>query len=244
MHNFIDEMHKSPETMNHVVIIGASGHGSVVLDCIEQQKKYKPIGFIDSFKKKGFMLNGYEVLGSEKDLPALIEKFNIYGGIVAIGDNWTRGRVVNKIAQITPNFNFITAIHPNTIIGKNVTIGDGTVIIPGAIVNANSVIGKHSIINTKSTLGHDGFMSDFTSLASGVCTGGNFSLGAFSAISLGTNIIENISIGAHTVVGAGSLVIRDFEHNLMVHGNPAQAIRTRRVGERYLAGGRKAYTSV
>ncbi|MBT8186003.1 MAG: NeuD/PglB/VioB family sugar acetyltransferase [Eudoraea sp.] len=222
--------------MNNIVIIGPSGHGSVVLDCIEKENKYNLIGFVDSFKNKGFKQNGYEVLGTENELPYLIEKYNLIGGIVAIGDNWTRSKVVEKVSKIAPSFQFITTIHPNTIIGKNVTIDEGTVIIPGAIVNANSFIGKHSIINTKSTLGHHGYMSEFTSLASGVCTGGNFALGAFSAISLGANIIENITIGPHTVVGAGSLVIKDFENHLMVHGNPAQAIRTRRTGERYLAG--------
>lgn len=236
MYSFIDEMHISPETMNNVVIIGASGHGSVVLDCVEQEKKYNLIGFVDSYKEKGYKQNGYEVLGSEYDLPDLIKKYNLFGGIVAIGDNWTRSKVVEKISKIVPSFNFITTIHPNTIIGKDVTIGNGTVIIPGAIVNANSTIGKHSIINTKSTLGHNGYMSEFTSLASGVCTGGNFALGAYSAISLGTNIIENITIGPHTVVGAGSLVIRDFENNILVHGNPARVIRSRSAGEKYLAG--------
>ena len=229
--------------MNNVVIIGASGHGSVVLDCIEQQKQYHLIGFIDSYKHKGYKLNGYEVLGTENDLPDLIEKFNLYGGIVAIGDNWTRGAVVKRICKIAPSFNFITAIHPNTIIGKNVSIGKGSVIIPGAIVNANAVVGNHVIINTKSTLGHDGYMGEFTSLASGVCTGGNFELGDYSAISLGSNIIENISIGCHTVVGAGSLVIRDFGDNQMVHGNPARVIRSRPVGEKYLAGATKTSTS-
>lgn len=223
--------------MNNIVIIGASGHGSVVLDCIEQENKYNLIGFVDSFKKKGYKQNGYEVLGNEYELPYLIEKFNLYGGIVAIGDNWTRSKVVDKICKIVPSFKFITAIHPTAVIGKNVCIGHGSVIIPGAIVNANSTIGKHSIINTKSSLGHNGYMSEFTSLASGVCTGGNFALGAYSAISLGTNIIENITIGAHTVVGAGSLVIRDFENNVMVHGNPAQVIKARSTGEKYLSGG-------
>ncbi|MBT8184546.1 MAG: transferase, partial [Eudoraea sp.] len=40
--------------MNNIVIIGASGHGSVVLDCIEQENKYNLVGFVDSFKKRGY----------------------------------------------------------------------------------------------------------------------------------------------------------------------------------------------
>ncbi len=222
--------------MKNVVIIGASGHGSVVLDCIEREGKYNMIGFVDSLKKKGRKRNGYEILGSEYDLPKLLEKFNLSGGIVAIGDNWTRSAVVEKVMNIVPEFNFINAIHPNAVIGKDVTIGKGAVIVPGVIVNANSIIADHCILNTNSSLGHDGYMSDFTSLASGVCTGGNFTLGSYSAISLGSKVIENITIGEHTVVGAGSLVIRDLKNNVIAYGSPAKVARAREAGEKYLAG--------
>ena len=75
--------------MQNVIIFGASGHGSVVLDCLEKEGKYNVIGFVDSFKEKGSRISGYQVLGSEIDLPYLISRFNIIGGLVAIGDNWT-----------------------------------------------------------------------------------------------------------------------------------------------------------
>ncbi len=43
--------------MKNIVIIGASGHGSVILDCIEKENKYNLLGFVDSFKKKGIKQN-------------------------------------------------------------------------------------------------------------------------------------------------------------------------------------------
>jgi len=46
-------MHKTPDEMQNIIIFGASGHGSVVLDCIERAGKYRVIGFVDSFQKKG-----------------------------------------------------------------------------------------------------------------------------------------------------------------------------------------------
>ena len=55
--------------MKNIVIFGSSGHGSVVLDCIENEGKDKVVGFIDSTKKKGSKQNGYEILGTEYDLP-------------------------------------------------------------------------------------------------------------------------------------------------------------------------------
>jgi sugar O-acyltransferase (sialic acid O-acetyltransferase NeuD family) len=227
---------KKIKEMQNVVIFGASGHGDVVLDCLEKQKKFNILGFVDSFKKKGKRRNNYQILGNEHDLPYLIEKFNLTGGIVAIGDNWIRKVIVDRIERIVPNFNFITAIHPKAIIGKDVHIGKGTTIMPGAVINANSRIGDFCIVNTNSSLGHDGNLQDFSSLASGVCTGGNFELGEFSAVSLGVNIIENIQIKEHTIVGAGSLVVKDIQNNVVAYGTPAKIIRKRTQGEGYLSG--------
>lgn len=221
--------------MKNVIIFGASGHGSVVLDCIEQEGKYNMIGFVDSYKKKGRRQNGYEILGNEADLPVLIEKFNIFGIIVAIGDNWTRKTIVDKVSEIAPNLNFISAIHPNATIGKDVVIGTGTVIMPGAIVNANCTVGEFCILNTSCSLDHDGRMEHFSSLAPRVCTGGNLHLGKYSALCLGANVIESITIGEHVVVGAGSLVISDFESYVLVYGSPARVIKPRAIGDKYLS---------
>ncbi|MDC6351274.1 acetyltransferase [Zeaxanthinibacter sp. PT1] len=222
--------------MKNVVIFGASGHGSVVLDCIEQQGKYNVVGFVDSFKKEGRKFNGYEILGSERDLPYLKDRYNIKGGIVAIGDNWTRKIMVDKILSVVSDFNFINVVHPRTIIGRSVCIGQGTVIMPGTTVNANSIIGDFCILNTNSSLDHDGLMKDYSSLAPMVCTGGNLELGQFSVIGLGTNVIESIIIGDHTVIGAGSLLVNNIPGYVVAYGSPAKIIRNRTVGEPYLAG--------
>ena len=230
-----------PNSMKNIVIFGASGHGSVVLDCLEQEGKYNVIGFVDSFKKKGKRQNGYEILGNEYDLPYLMEKFNLFGGIVAIGDNWTRKIITDKIFKIAPDFNFISTIHPSATIGKDVTIGRGVAIMPRAVINTNCVIADYCIVNTNASLDHDSHMGMYSSLAPRVSTGGNLDLGKYSAICLGANIIENITIKEHTVVGAGALVIDDMDSHVVAYGAPAKVIRIRAVGEKYLSSGKMPY---
>lgn len=222
--------------MENIVIIGASGHGSMILDCIENQGKYRVVGFVDSFKEKGIRQNGYDILGCELDLPLLILKYNLHGVILAIGNNWTRKKMSDRVKAIAPGLEFISAIHPRAIIGKEVEIGRGTVIMPGAIANASSKIGDFCILNTNSSLGHDSIMEDYSSIASGVCTGGNLYLGSFSAISLGSNIIEDIKIGEHSIIGAGSLVVKDVESHTVVYGSPAHFVRKRSAEDPYLSG--------
>lgn len=227
-------MHKIPDVMQNIIIFGASGHGSVVLDCLKKEGEYTFIGYIDSFQKKGSQHNGYPILGSEYDLPYLIEKHRIFGGIVAIGDNWTRKIIVDRLLKIAPNFKFISAIHPDSSVGMNVSIGKGTIIMPGAIINANSIIGDFCIVNTNASLDHDGFMENYSSLAPRACVAGHFWLGKFSAICLGANVIENVTIGRHTKIGAGSLVMNDIGDNVIAYGTPAKVIRKRAIGESYL----------
>lgn len=222
--------------MENIVIIGASGHGSTILDCIEKQGRYTVIGFVDSFKEKGTEQDGYKILGCELDLPRLMVKYDFQGVILAIGNNWTRKSLADSISDIAPGLDFVTAIHPSALIGKDVKIGRGSVIMPGAIVNANSRIADFCILNTNSSLGHDSRMEKFSSIASGVCTGGNLILGAFSAISLGANTIENITVGEHSIIGAGSLVVKDVDSYSVVYGSPARFVRKRSAADPYLRG--------
>lgn len=221
--------------MKNIVIIGASGHGSAILDCIEKEGKYNVVGYIDSFAKKNTFFNGYKILGSEYDLPYLTDKYNLFGGIVAIGDNWNRKQLVRNITKVLSTFQFITTIHPSAIIGRNVSIGRGVAIMPGVIVNANSMIDDHCILNTSSSLDHDGHMHEYSSLAPRVCVGGNLRLGAFSSIGLGSYVIESITIGAHSVIGAGSLVLKDVDNLVIAYGNLAKEIRKRKANEPYLS---------
>lgn len=225
--------------MKNVVIIGASGHGSVVLDILEKEGKYNVVGFIDTYKGKARLKNGYEILGSEDELPLLMDKFNFSAGIVAIGDNWIRKVVADRISEIVPKFRFVSTIHPKSIIGRDVRIGKGTVVMPGAIINSNSFVGNFCIINTNASLDHDGIMGDSSSLAPRASTGGHVHLGEFSAICLGANVIEGINIGHHTIVGAGSLVVNDIKSHVVAYGAPSQIVRSREKGEPYLSKGKE-----
>lgn len=223
--------------MHNVIVFGASGHGRVILDCLEKAGLYQMIGFVDSFKQKGQKINGYPILGDEYDLPHLILENNIEGGIVAIGDNWQRSCMVNRIKDICPEFNFVSIVHPNAIVSDNVKIGIGSVLMPGVIVNTNAVIKDFCILNTNSSLDHDGCMENFSSLAPNVTTGGNVFLGEYSIIGIGSNVLENVSIEEHSVIGGNSLVNRDISNFVIAYGTPARVKRNRYMGEPYLKSG-------
>lgn len=222
------------QTKKSIIIIGASGHAKVIIDIIEQRNMYKIVGLVDSFKTTGSDLLGYKILGTEHDVPYLLKTHDISGGIIAIGDNWKRFKMFEKILDQSTQFKFISAIHPNAVIGKNVFIDDGTVVVAGAIINCDTKIGKHCIINTNTSVGHECLINDFSSMAPGVTIGGNVVLEKYTAISLGASIIGNIKIGEHTVIGAGALVLKNMEAYKVAYGVPAKIIRNRSEGDSYL----------
>jgi sugar O-acyltransferase (sialic acid O-acetyltransferase NeuD family) len=217
----------------NIVIIGASGHAKVIIDIVEKQNEFNIIGLIDTYKKRGNKISGYEILGTEDIIAQLMADQKVVGGIIAIGNNWTRHIIKEKIKNIAPNFEFLSAIHPNAVLSRNVKIPKGTVIMAGVIINSDAIVGEFCIINTNASLGHESTMQNYSSLAPGVTIGGNVTIGSFSAISIGATIIQNINIGDHALVGAGSLVINDIKDYDVVYGIPAKHIRTRNIDEKY-----------
>ncbi len=217
-----------------ILLIGASEHAKVVMDIVEKQGKHQILGLIDSYKPAGEDIFGYKILGAEDALVNLFQRGEATGGIITIGDNWTRYLMAEKIKLLAPEFNFVTAIHPSASIARGVTIGAGSVLMAGVAVNSDSKIGEHCILNTQSALDHDCVMDDFSSLAPGVTTGGKVSIGAFSAISLGANIIHGVSVGEQTVLGAGALALKDIPDHCVAYGIPAKVMRKRAEGEKYL----------
>lgn len=214
-----------------IIIIGASGHGKVVANILLRQHRVV-VGFIDAAKPIGSLVLSYPVIGREEELPVLIRQHQITAAIVAIGDNWIRGKVQIRILAL--DLPIISAIDPSAIIGANTRIGNGAVICPGCIIGPDCFIGNGCLLNTKASLDHDCRMDDFSSLAPGVTTGGTVIIGIYSAICLSASISHRIIIGKHVVVGASSLIRHDIPDYSVVYGIPAKVIRSRKEDERYL----------
>ena len=220
--------------MENIVLVGSGGHSKVVADVVEKQGLYRIVGLIDKFRVVGESTLGYQVLGAEIDLPKLIETHDLVGGIVAIGDNNDRAKVVAQIGGLCPHMRFVSAIHPSASVGSGTVIGAGSVIMAGAVVNPCCQVGRFCIVNTKASLDHDCVMEDFSSLAPGVTTGGYCRIGSYSAVNIGAILRDGIVIGEHSVVGGGSMVLRAVDAFSVAYGVPARKIRNRRQGDKYL----------
>jgi sugar O-acyltransferase (sialic acid O-acetyltransferase NeuD family) len=222
--------------MKKILVIGDSNFTKVVIDIIEDEGEFEIFGVIDCLNVGKEYLN-YNVVGRKEDIPKIIEENNIYGGVLAIDNNWMRKEIYSRVQSICGKFNFITIIHPTAIIGKNVIIGSGSLIMAGVVINSDAIIGEFCLLKMQSSLGHEGLMEKYSSLSFGVITGGNLKLGTFSKISFSTSVIENIKIGAHSFIGAGSLVLKNIPSFSVAFGVPANKSRNRKKNEEHFSEG-------
>lgn len=220
--------------MKNIVLIGGGNQAHYTIDIIEKEGKYNIVGIIDSIQEIGSDRFGYKILGRQENLKELISLYNIKGGIISIGDNWSRYYVYNQIINLIPDFNFVNAIHPSVVIGNTTELGVGIVAMAGCIFNPKAKIGNFTFFATGAQVEHDNEIGDFASISAGSLTGGYVKLGKFSAITLGVTVMDRIEIGENTVVGAGSLVIKSLPDNILAYGNPAKIIRNRIKGEKFL----------
>jgi len=218
----------------NIIIVGSSDQAKIVIDIIEKQNEFNIIGLVDDFKNEDEPFLGYEILGKIKNLPKLINKYKVDAGIIAIGDNWTRGNMAERVKGIASNLKFASVIHPSAQIGNGVAIGNGTVVVAGAIINSGSSLGAHCIVNTNSSIDHDCKIANFVSIAPGATLAGRVNLGSYSAVCVGANVINNLRIGKHTIIGSGATVVSDIPDYVVALGTPAKPIRKREAGDTYL----------
>lgn len=202
-----------------IIILGASGHGKVLLD-LALLCGYEVIGFLDddpNSKENG----GYPVLGAIKKAPEYAKEWgDSLEFIIGIGSNRVRNRLNAEL-----DLPWATLIHPKAIIARDVTIGEGTVIMANAVVNPSTVIGKHCIINTASVVEHDNRLADCVHISPGAVLSGTVLIGVETHIGAKAVIKNNLVIAERVIVGAGAVVVKDIMEPGVYVGVPATALR-------------------
>lgn len=213
--------------MKKICIFGGGGHAKVIVDIITLLGTYEIAGIVDPSPKSKLFLNKYKYIAIE-------DAVKLDCGIIGIGDNLIRKKVSQEIHSLNSSFTFETLIHPQSIISKFSNIGEGTVIMAGAIVNIDSDIGNHVVINTGSVIEHECKIKDFSFVAPNSCLGGGVAVGEMSLIGLGATVKPLIKIGSNSIVGLGATVLFDVKDSVIVAGNPAQEIKKRNLGDKFL----------
>ncbi len=206
-----------------VVILGGGGHGRVVLDILQQGKKFKPVGFLDNNKAlHGRRVDGLPVLGGIESL-ADVRSHGVRGAVVAVGDNGVRRALGDAVEQ--GDLELVSAIHPSAQLASNASVGKGVVIAAGALVCAHCQIGDYVILNTGCIVDHESMIGTSVHICPGVRLAGHVVVEAGAHIGIGATVVQNVRVGFEAIVGAGAVVIQDVDPMTTVVGVPARAIK-------------------
>lgn len=200
-------------------LFGASGHCKVIIDII-QKSNFDVIECV--FDDNPIMNSIYNIPVLKPEKPDFFYDKSL---IISIGNNKIRQKLANKISA-----NYQIAIHPNSIIASNVSIGEGSVIMAGAILNPDVKVGKHCIVNSGSVVEHDCILNDFVHVSPNVALAGNVFIDKGSHIGIGAVIIQGIKIGKWVTIGAGAVVIKDVPDYAIIVGNPGKIIKYNSIG--------------
>ena len=206
-----------------VVIIGAGGHGRVVLDILRNNHQFDIVGFIDSNTAAHHRtVDGIEIIGDLSLIPRFTN-MGIGGAIVAIGDNHIR----NNYAQTVENagVNLVNAIHPSANIADNANIGKNVVIAAGASICTHVTIEDSTIFNTGCIIDHESIIQKAAHICPGVKLAGHVHVKPSAFVGIGATIVQGVTIGQSAVVGAGAVVLHDVPAYSTVVGVPAYLVK-------------------
>jgi sugar O-acyltransferase (sialic acid O-acetyltransferase NeuD family) len=214
----------NPTRHDRILILGAGGHGRVVLDILLQAARYRVIGYLDNNRAMvGRRVDGLPVYGPVDELQQFAHELDIQGVIIAIGDNGTRRGLARQVDAA--GIPLVNAVHPAATLASTVTVGRNDVICAGAVVCDRCQIGDSVILNTGCVVDYQTMIGEGTHVCPGVRIGGRVKVEPGAFIGIGATVVPKVTIGCESVTGAGAVVIADVPAMATVVGVPARPVR-------------------
>lgn len=128
---------------NNLLILGAGGHGKVVLETAEAMKKFGKIDFLDDQEDIA--------IGKLNDFKDLNRDYSY--AFVAMGNNEVRLHWLEQLKRAGYELPVLT--HPTAYVSPFSKIKEGTIILVSAVVNANVKVERGCIIGIGAIIDHD-----------------------------------------------------------------------------------------
>lgn len=199
-----------------IILVGGGGHCKSCIDVIEQEGKYQIAGIVDVAEKVGESILGYPVIGTDQDLPKLVQKYkNVLITIGQIKSANLRIKKYNQLKQLNAQLPVIVA--PTAYLSKHAGIGEGTIVMHQTLINAEAKIGVNCIINSKALIEHEAKIENHCHISTGVLVNGQTTVKSESFVGSGTTLSNNVIITENVIIPAGSTILKNITKS-GIHG--------------------------
>ncbi len=203
-----------------LILVGAGGHAHACIDVIELQDSYRIAGIIGMPAELHTSKLGYEVIGTDLDLPKLAKAYKY--ALVTVGQihsSDVRQRLFKRINEL--GFLSPVIIAPTAYTSRHATIGAGTIVMHRAVVNSGVEVGRNCIINSCALLEHDVSVGDHCHISTGAILNGGTRIGECSFVGSRSVIMEGVTIGRQCIIGMG-LSVRHAQPDTtrLLHADP------------------------
>jgi sugar O-acyltransferase (sialic acid O-acetyltransferase NeuD family) len=203
-----------------IFIVGASGHGKVVLDAL-LLRGYPAENIVVT--DDCIELVGKHFLGLPITVPAIQDAASRSRFHVAVGNGMARQKLFERLESAGSRP--CTVLHPRSVISNFASIGAGVFVAAHGVVAPGATIGRGVIINHGAVVDHDCEVGNFAHIAPNATLGGGVRIGALALIGAGATILPQTTIGEGAIIGAGAVVVRDVGAGDVCAGVPAVGVK-------------------
>jgi sugar O-acyltransferase (sialic acid O-acetyltransferase NeuD family) len=199
-----------------VLLIGASGHASVVLEMLIEQE-FNILGYISPFPARNKKLfidldwfqNDDDVLKFDKST------IRLANGIGSLPGNARRAELYSQYKKL--GYSFATLVSKNSFVSPYAYLEEGVQVISGALIQTGTSVGYNTIVNTGSNIDHDCSIGSNNHIAPGVTISGQVTSKANVHFGTGSSVIQSINVNENAVIVAGTSITQDLEKNTICY---------------------------
>ena len=207
-----------------LIIIGGSGHGSVIETCIKDNRnRYGDLewdlkGFCNDYDTE---VDGYPVLGKLSDVHYLAEQgYWFVWGIHLIGRNYLTAELYDSLQL--PKDRLATVIHHSALIDDSVTISPGCFVMYNAYIAPRTFIGESTMIKSNTNIGHDVKIGRLCHIAMGSTVVSCANIGECANVATSATVLAHTTVGNYAMLGASALATHNIPDGEIWCGVPAK----------------------
>jgi sugar O-acyltransferase (sialic acid O-acetyltransferase NeuD family) len=209
-----------------LILVGGGGHCKSCIEVIESTGTFIIKGILDKKEKVGTKLCGYDILGTDDDIPQYINQKTLF--FITVGHLKSadlRMEIAQKIADFGGEL--ASVVSSSAFLSKRSSIGKGTILMNGAKVNADVSIGDNTIINTDANIEHDCVVENFVHISTGAVVNGECIVKSETFVGSNSVLVNGISVGKNVLIGAGTVVNQTIDIAGTYVGNPCRRLKNK-----------------